>query len=71
MFGTFYLFLLNQPVVAAMDFLVILYTNWLKKKRPLDFSGIFFFDRKGENNRLTLLIEFKKEKQDQGNRCYR
>ncbi|CAH3119976.1 unnamed protein product [Porites lobata] len=27
--------------------------------------------QKDENNRLTLLIDFKKEKQDQGNRCYR
>ena len=25
---------------------------------------IFFFDRKDENNRLTLVIDFKKEKQD-------
>ena len=71
LFGTFRLFLFHQPVVAVMDFWVILYTNWLKKKRPLDFSGIFFFDRKDEDNRLTLVIDFKKEKQDQGNRCYR
>ncbi|CAH3119967.1 unnamed protein product [Porites lobata] len=27
--------------------------------------------QKDENNRLTLTIEFTKEKQDQGNRCYR
>ena len=32
LFGTFRLFLFHQPVVAVMDFWVILYTNWLKKK---------------------------------------
>ena len=32
LFGTFRLFLFHQPVVAAMEFWVILYTNWLKKK---------------------------------------